>query len=347
MRMFIAGFAAATALGAAASAQTFEGSDGIELREVFATVTIKLDGDGPLTLARTGPGADDLRIREDRAVSILGEFEHDAFKQDFRAAVRKTPKGVDRSERAFLKMLEDQPTLTIVAAPGTAIRVVDGAVKLTVEGDAGAVEITHNAMLLVEMDDFETGSIEVAGPGDVRVGNIADAFKGMVHGSGDLTFENAGSAKVTVHGSGDLEGRVIRGDLIAAVHGSGDLELTRVGGDAEASVHGSGDLDLGAVNGALKADVHGSGDLTADSVSKHLKASVRGSGDVNVVGGAVEELVASVSGSGELTYGGEAKTADLSSSGSGSIDVGKVSGNLTASGKGISVDGKRVGGENN
>jgi len=341
MRSMILGLAAATALTPAAHAQTFEGSDGIELREVFATVTIKLEGDGPLTVARSGPGADDLMIREGRAVSILGEFDHKDFKEDYQRAMRSMRTGNNRSERAFLNMLEDQPTLTIVAAPGTAIRVVDGAVKLTVEGDAGAVEIEDNSMLLVKMDDFETGSIEVNGAGDAEVGSIAGAFKGNVHGSGDLSFKNAGSADLSVHGSGDLEGDSVQGDLYASVHGSGDLEISSVGGDAEASVHGSGDLEIGRIAGSLEANVHGSGDLMASSVTDKLKATVHGSGDVDVSSGSVETLTVRVSGSGELHYGGSAVNADLTSGGSGSIDVGPVTGRVSFSGKNITIDGQR------
>ncbi|MEM0929464.1 MAG: DUF2807 domain-containing protein [Pseudomonadota bacterium] len=342
MRSKIIGLVALALAAPAASAQTFEGSDGIELREVFATVIIKLEGEGPLTLARSGPSADELRIREGQAVSILGAFEPRTFQNELRAAIRGTPKGPGRTERAFQKMLDDQPTLTVVAAQGTAIRIVDGAVKLTVEGDAGAVEIEDNAMLFVEMDDFETGTIEVNGAGDVRVGTIRQAFAGKVHGSGDLIFEDAGTAQLSVHGSGDLEGQTVRGDLVASVHGSGDLELVRVDGDAQASVHGSGDLDLGRVGGALDVEVHGSGDLAADMVSRELKATVHGSGDVSVDGGSVQSLYARVSGSGELDYRGSAVNANLASSGAGSIDVGPVSGSLTTNGKNISVDGKRM-----
>ncbi|MEO1043068.1 MAG: DUF2807 domain-containing protein [Pseudomonadota bacterium] len=342
MRLIIIGGIAAIALCHAALAQTFEGSDGIELREVFGTVTINLENEGPLVVDLDGPEADALRLREGRAVSILGEFDHRDFQTDLRRAMRKYPNGSNRSERAFLDMLKERPSLTITAAPGTAIRVVDGAVKLKVRGDAGAVEIEGNSMLLGQMDNIETGSVEVIGTGSFRLGNIAGAFDGNVHGSGDLVFDNAGSAQIAVHGSGDLEGGSIAGDLKASVHGSGDLELGDVGGRVGASVHGSGDLTLGKIGGGLDASVHGSGDLTAQSVTKSLKVDAHGSGELDIDGGAVSDLDVQTSGSGELRYAGTAINADLSTGGAGSIDVGAVSGQLLASGKNIRVDGKKV-----
>ncbi|MEM6913724.1 MAG: DUF2807 domain-containing protein, partial [Pseudomonadota bacterium] len=286
--------------------------------------------------------ADALRLREGRAVSILGAFDERRFESDLRRRMRGYVTSDSKSERAFLDMLEDQPSLSITAAPGTAIRVVDGAVKLNISGDAGAVEIEGNAMLLGEMDNFETGSIEVKGLGDFTAGTIAAAFKGAVHGSGDLAFGDAGSAHLSVHGSGDLVGGAIAGDLKASVHGSGDLELDDVGGQAEASVHGSGDLELGKIGGGLDASVHGSGDLTAQSVSTVLKVVVHGSGELDIEAGSVRQLVVQSSGSGELRFAGTAVNADLSTGGAGSIEVGAVSGDLMANGRNIRINGKKV-----
>ena len=345
MRGIVFGLLLSAADLGAASAQVFEGSDGIEFREVYGTINITLTERGPLTVEMSGPGAGALAIRKGQAVSIVGDFDKRTFMQAYRRqarSMRMSRSGVPGRDRPFEEMLKDEPVLTITAAPGTAIRVVDGAVKMNVEGRAGDVEIDDNAMLLVTMGDMDRALIGVHGHGYVKTGDIAGPFEAAVHGSGDLVFGNAGLVDLSVHGSGDVYGKAIAGDLTAQLHGSGDLELGDVAGRTQAQVHGSGDLELGRVAGGIEAQVYGSGDLIFQGVSGNVDAVVHGSGEIDLGDGEVQDLDISVHGSGSVSFDGASVNAKLRNGGSGNITVGPVLGATTAQGRNIRVAGKTV-----
>ena len=346
MRLLLSGFAAAVAATGFAQAQNYSNADEIVIRDLFGTVTIELSDGGPVTIAKSGPGAGDVDISGSGTATIEGpeEINRREFQREYNK-LKNSYRGRRAADEdpALEEMLEEKPSITISVPRGTDIRVDDSVIKLTASGDAGEVMIKDNLHVLVKMGDIESGQLGVHGSGYMKVGDVAESLRGSVHGSGDLLFGDAGSAKLSVHGSGDLEGGDIAGDLEASVHGSGDLEIADVGGEAEAKVHGSGDLVVASIEGGLDGSVHGSGDLTVGEVQQSLNASVHGSGDFDVDAGEVDELLVSVHGSGEFQYGGSAKTAKLNGHGSGSIRVAEVSGNMQASGKDIRVGGKKVG----
>lgn len=145
--------------------------------------------------------------------------------------------------------------------------------------------------------DLPAGSTVQAktGSGDVTAtGPLADVR--AASGSGDLTLEDVGSAKLT-SGSGDLTARSVR-DTLDAKTGSGDIEVETVGADADL-VSGSGDIRLLRAGGRVRAKsgsgdiaighsgavvdlLTGTGDLTLGAVNGGAVRAKTGTGDVSI-----------------------------------------------------------------
>ncbi|HET8987068.1 MAG TPA: DUF4097 family beta strand repeat-containing protein [Humibacillus sp.] len=234
-------------------------------------------------------------------------------------------------------------TLRVTEGPTTVVRLVPqgkGAAELaeryTVEARGDAVVVMapkergfafsfgKRDSVDVEVDLPEGSTLDVrTGSGDVRgTGRFGDTQAAT--GSGDLTFDDLGSAELK-SGSGDLRARAVRGDLRAKT-GSGDIELEATHGPADL-VSGSGDVSLRRAEASVRAKT-GSGDVSIGASVADVEV-MTGTGDVQlsaVHGGRVQTKT----GTGDIVIGvasGVAAYLDLNTvTGDVKIDLDETDG---------------------
>ncbi|MFO1186860.1 MAG: DUF2807 domain-containing protein [Alphaproteobacteria bacterium] len=188
---------------------------------------------------------------------------------------------------------EDAAKIEISVPRGTNI-VIDG-----LTGEAAIGDINGNFKLAAyaldaEIGDMRASSLEVAGSGDITLGNTAGALKIEIAGSGSVEAKNADAAEV--------------------------------------SIAGSGDVAVGDVRHGLETEIAGSGDIRVVSVNGPVTAELAGSGDVTIERGRANPLRVEIVGSGDFEFGGEAVDPEISVMGSGSVSIGSYTGKLKSSG---------------
>lgn len=218
----------------------------------------------------------------------------------------------------------EELALIQVGASGSTVTIESSRRHKRVSGDpADAAHIQISVPRGASLDiDGLTGEAAIAGVGgelklrafalDAEIGNMRSADL-QVAGSGDIALGNtAGALKVAIAGSGSVEA------------GTSD--------EAEVAIAGSGDVSLGDVRRGLVAKIAGSGDIDVRSVNGPVAAKLAGSGDVKIDRGRADPLRVEIVGSGDFEFGGEAVDPDISVMGSGSVSIGSYTGKLKSSG---------------
>jgi uncharacterized protein YaiE (UPF0345 family) len=143
-----------------------------------------------------------------------------------------------------------------------------------------------------------TAEIDAAGAGSIQIASVQGALNLDVAGSGDVRVGNAGSVNVDIAGSGELTVGAIAGGLSVDIAGSGDVAIDSVSGPVDFSSAGSGDV------------------VIKNGKATPLKISIMGSGSFDFGGEAVDPNI-SVAGSGEIKI--KSYTGKLNTSGVGEV----------------------------
>lgn len=152
--------------------------------------------------------------------------------------------------------------------------------------------------------DFHSVDFAFAGCGDAYLGDIAHASELRLAGSGDIKAKSIGGGLVDIAGSGDIEIGQIKGEFEGQVAGSGDMSIGSVSGDMVLAVAGSGDIMIAEQTGNADMSVAGSGDiLVKDGDGDKVTANVAGSGDI-VYRGSAASPKGRVAGSGDILIAG-------------------------------------------
>ena len=354
MRRTLLTTAALLAPSLAAAQDRYEGLDAVEIVDVIGTVEIVFSDQDDVVVETVRRGDRPVAARERGGALILrgpDRVDEEAFWDAYHPGLRVGPWRMTRRsirvtngrDRRFEELLEDYPRVVIRAPRGTTLSVEGSAVLLTAEGEAGDLDVPGNVYLRGVLGEVGAARVTLTDPGALTMGDVDGAAEIAVTGSGDVTFGRADEASVSVRGSGDVEGGDVDGALSVDLAGSGDVSAGRVGGALTVSLRGSGDVVVQEAAGGAGIALAGSGDVEVARVGGAVRAELRGSGDIDIGAGRADSFVAVLAGSGDIAFDGVAVAPELSAAGSGDIDIGKAEGTVSASGRGITVGGKRYG----
>ena len=165
----------------------------------------------------------------------------------------------------------------------------------------------RNSHVVANVGNIGGATVDIAGCGDIVIGNIKHSLEVSGGGSGDFTARDIGqNANINISGSGNVK-------------------VGKVGENVKIELSGSGDAQLGDVKGRAFIDKSGSGDIKIASV-KELNINSSGSGDIEVKGGK-GVLNAVVNGSGDIEYKGTAINPNVRINGSGEAKIHSFEGN--------------------
>ncbi len=320
-----------------ASAERFDGVNRVEISDFTGRITVKVEGAAVDATLIDGdkPFAVDIS-RENGVLVIDGPDRPRSYKIHHEINWRR------HEEKAFEIFLEDYPLLNLSVPAGTHLE-FDDAITIATVGDLDGDIAIEGGYVEAIIGDVTNADIGVKGPGDIKVGVVANELRAGVGGSGDFEAVSAGVAKLSVGGSGDLKIGAIAGDASISVGGSGDVETGDIGGAVSMSVAGSGNVTAGKIGAGADLSVAGSGDITAGSVNGHTKARISGSGDIEIADGRAEDLEVSINGSGDFIFDGVSTNLRASVNGSGLVSVAANEGSLHTTGRGeFRVGGKRL-----
>jgi hypothetical protein len=216
-------------------------------------------------------------------------------------------------------MLNTDADVTIESDPGLtgAVRVVGDSLDCLGTNSGPGVQISTSACgsdmghLAIMVPRSMPLSLEVAGSGNVSVGDLDAPLKAVLSSGGDLKVRRATVFQLEARGSGDATVQAVDGPADIAINGSGDVRLMRVSGPLKFRQNGSGDLAVVQIDGPV-ADIES-----------------HGSGDALMLHGHVGVLHAITHGNGDVVMGGTAGTADLEASGGGDIALARADGVVT------------------
>lgn len=226
-----------------------------------------------------------------------------AFNEEIRGCDRDDDEIKLRLRGGAMRPLSDYPHL-IITMPHTA------SVSADIRGGR------------IHMGDAQSMDLEFEGCGYATFGEIADATRLVLRGSGDITGGNIGPAEILLQGSGDVEAQNVNGDAEITLMGSGDIEMNDVSGQTSVLLQGSGDVSLGRVSQNSNVVVRGSGDV--DYASGHLQmlgVELYGSGDVNFNGDA-DDVSVLLYGSGDVYVAGSTGNRVVNRYGPGDVRIG-------------------------
>lgn len=188
--------------------------------------------------------------------------------------------------------------------------VVPRGLPIRIEGFSGAADIGNTNGPL---------SFKIAGKGDAKIGNVADADLSL-SGGGKIVFGNAAKLHVGIAGGGKIRGGEV-GETHVETAGSGAVTLAKVTGPLHVEISGSGDFSCGGANGPTHIEIAGSGAVKInDGVADPLHVEIMGSADVYFGGLAVNPHIESM-GSGNVRL--KAYRGELHNEGNSNLKIGQ------------------------
>jgi hypothetical protein len=145
------------------------------------------------------------------------------------------------------------------------------------------VAIRANGRVEGQIGNARTVSMDVAGCGDWKLGDVAGRLDLDASGLGDVHVGRAGEAKVALSGLGDVDLVSVDGPLNLEASGMGDIRVR--GGHAtlmKASLSGMGDISFKGVADSLDADASGMGEINVARVTGPVHKSRSGLASINV-----------------------------------------------------------------
>lgn len=175
---------------------------------------------------------------------------------------------------------------------------------ITFLNDGGEFTYTSSGQISTAMMSFETLSVIIAGSGDVKFADSRRDFKFEIHGSGDLTGNNAtcSQSSCLIQGSGNTRLESLSGRITLEINGSGDFTVENVNLQSGSFLH-SGSCDVHLESGVVRdllVNIEGSGDFLLEGRAEKGSFSVAGSGDIEVTGGCRVVTRRSIAGSGDI-----------------------------------------------
>ena len=273
------------ALTSAAAAQAHAGTAELKIEDFVGVIEIQ-----------EGPGLSyTLDMNEDLVSEPVITLKGEQLLVE--GGLRNGPERCRNNDKKFLMKMKSGQERPLASFP-----------SLIIEVPAGTdVEIGQLGGRL-SLGDTKNLSLTFQGCGDAVIGNVSDALKLAILGSGDVTAGSVGKADVSVRGSGDVE-------------------MGNVAGSADIAISGSGDVKIGEISGVTSLAIKGSGDTEIDYVRDNISIDLQGSGDVDVLDGGADQVSVRLMGSGDITYNGSANDVSVLLKGSGDVYVARSTGN--------------------
>ncbi|NNE40078.1 MAG: hypothetical protein HKN14_04075 [Marinicaulis sp.] len=154
---------------------------------------------------------------------------------------------------------EEYPTIVVSMPVGGDVEFLDARIRLDMEKLNGALSLDA-CYVYGQTSDVEQATIGIVDGSRLVIGNVAAGLEVDVSGDADLRVGNAAMADIDVAGPGDVLLGDIDGMLDVSIAGSGIVRSTRVDGPVTARIAGSGGLAIKAGRAdKLKATIDGSG----------------------------------------------------------------------------------------
>ena len=154
---------------------------------------------------------------------------------------------------------EEYPTIVVSMPVGGDVEFLDARIRLDMEKLNGAFSLDA-CYVYGQTSDVEQATIGLVDGSRLVVGNVAAGLEVDLSGDADLKVGDAAMADIDVAGPGDVLLGDIDGMLDVSIAGSGIVRSTRVDGPVTARIAGSGGLAVRAGRAdKLKATIDGSG----------------------------------------------------------------------------------------
>ncbi len=169
---------------------------------------------------------------------------------------------------------------------------------------------------------------------DYEIGDVGGALTLDILGSGDVEAASANGLTVGLAGSGDAHLASVTGPVVATLSDSGDLDIAdAAAASARLTLNGDGDVNVAAGSvGALSVELSHDGDLHVPAAGE-TNVSLTADGDVDI-GAVTGNLTATLTGDGDLSVGSVTGDANVASSGDGDVTIAHVAGHVAAANTG-------------
>ena len=318
----------------------FSDANAIDVREFTGRIEIAVGGNETAVILTQGKKAYGVDfILAGNKLIIEGEQRPSNF-QLFKYLKKN---GYGYGKGAIEKYLMAFPVLKISVPVGVDI-VFDDVITTAMGGDTmGHFEINKGYVDAL-IGDVKSAKIGISSAGNVSLGDVSEALKVGIGGSGNFDAVSAGSATFSIGGSGDVQIGYIDNDVKMTIGGSGDIKAGDVGGVVRVNEGGSGEIEIGKAGAGADLSIAGSGDIAMSSINGPTKARIAGNGHIVIKDGLAKDLTVSISGNGDFDFDGKSTNLNVSIVGSGSVDVRKNTGSLKTSNRGgnIRVNGKSI-----
>lgn len=158
---------------------------------------------------------------------------------------------------------------------------IDGLIGEAKFGDLKGPLSIEMAATDLTAGELSEAHVSGAGAGDIDIARVTGAFVLDLAGGGDVRVGDVASATIDIAGAGDVTLGVIGGDFEIDIAGSGDIKAASVNGKVDIDIAGAGDIDIkeGTAT-SFSVDIAGSGDVKFGGTANNPRVSTFGSGDV-------------------------------------------------------------------
>lgn len=176
----------------------------------------------------------------------------------------------------------DYPTIIVSVPLQSDVEFVDARVKLQMERLDGALNLDA-CYVYGETSDLDTAVIGLIDGSRLVIGNVDAALEVDISGDADLMAGNAAMVDVDMAGPGDVILGEVDGMLDVSIAGSGLVRVTRADGPVTARIAGSGGLAVkdGRAD-RLRATIDGSGGVYFGGVAHQPELRLSGSSEVRL-----------------------------------------------------------------